>query len=101
MQDSPLVLDEIQGIVLRGYRMAVQRHLFLRVRNASAARRLLGRFADGDPAFPQVTSAAPWTEKPPSTLTLGITYEGLKALGLSSDSLASFPADFVRGAGDP
>ena len=95
-----LNLADIQGLILRGYTMAFQRHFLLGVQNAQAARRLIGRLASGDPAVPQITSSAPWTVKPPTTLTLGITFEGLKALGLSSDSLASFPAEFVRGPGD-
>src|ERR1051326_4314130 len=97
---ADLDLADIQGLVLRGYTMALQRHLILRVRNASSARRLLGGLAGGDASLPQITSAAPWTEKPASALSIGITYEGLKALEIPSESLASFPAEFIRGAGD-
>ena len=96
-----LDLADIQGLVVRGYSMDFQRHFVLRVQDAGAARRLLGRLVGGDALAPQVTSASPWAEKPPTTLSIGITYEGLKALGVPEESLATFPAEFGRGPGDP
>jgi Dyp-type peroxidase family len=96
-----LDLNDIQGLILRGYTMPVQRHVVLRIEDARAARRGLSRLVSGDATVPQITSAAPWPEKPPFTLSLGFTYEGLKALGVSPESLASFPEEFRRGAGDP
>ena len=62
----------------------------VRVAKPSEARRSLGRFA--------VTSGAPWASKPDSCVNVAFTYEGLAALGLSPDSLKSFPAEFIEGA---
>ena len=43
-----LDLDDIQGIILRGYRMPIVRHFLLKVDVPAAARKLLGRLASGD-----------------------------------------------------
>lgn len=91
---------DIQGTVLRGYRVDHARHLVLQVADAAAARRFLGALVDGTPRLPQVTTAARWSVKPPCFLNLGITYTGLKALCVPEDSLASFPPAFIRGATD-
>lgn len=92
---------DIQGTVLRGYRVDLARHFVLKVRDPARARDLLGSLAGGDRSRPQITTAARWRDKPESFLNLGITYEGLRALGLPPESLGSFPAAFVRGATDP
>lgn len=97
---AKLDYGDIQGTVLRGYRVDHARHLVLQVADAAAARRFLGSVVDGTPGLPQVTTAARWTVKPPCFLNVGITYAGLKALGVSEDALASFPSAFVRGATD-
>ena len=98
---TELDLNDIQGLILRGYTMPTQRHFVLEVTEPVGAKQLLERLTSGKQGTPQIASAAPWAEKPLSLLNLGITFEGLKALGLSAESLASFPAEFVRGAGDP
>lgn len=49
---------------------------------------------NGNPDEPQITSGAVWTNKPPFCVNLGLTFEGLKALGLPQNSLASFPPEF-------
>lgn len=91
-------LADVQGLILRGYTMAVGRHIALRVREPHAARRLLGGLADGARSVPVITSAQPWAVKPDCTVNIGLTHPGLAALGVSPDSLASFPDEFVRGA---
>jgi deferrochelatase/peroxidase EfeB len=92
-----LDLGDIQGLILRGYGMPAVRHLILRVENAVAARRFLGALADGG-RLPQVTSAKEWDVKPVSCLNVSLTFEGLRALELREDSLASFPEEFAQGA---
>jgi hypothetical protein len=47
---SALDLGDIQGFILRGYRMPMVRHFLLTVGIAAAARKLLSRFASGGPA---------------------------------------------------
>jgi deferrochelatase/peroxidase EfeB len=87
---SDLPLAEIQGLVLRSYGMDALRLFVLQVRDAAGARSMLGRLA--------VTSGAVWNAKPEFCVNVAITYEGLVALQLPADSLASFPAEFVEGA---
>jgi Dyp-type peroxidase family len=92
---------DVQGTILRGYRVDLARHLVLKVEDAARARSLLGAVVGGDPSLPQITTAARWQEKPDSFLNVGITYPGLAALGVPAESLASFPRAFRRGATDP
>ncbi|MDQ1568040.1 MAG: hypothetical protein QOF96_2920 [Actinomycetota bacterium] len=91
-------LADVQGNILCGYRLNHVRHLVLRVDDAAAARAAIGAMAGGDAAsFPQVTSAEPWGEKPGYCLNTGITFTGLRALGVPGPSLAGFPPEFREG----
>ena len=113
-----LNLDDIQGFILRGYRMPMVRHFLLTVGAPAAARTLLGRLASGDEAdAPQITTARDWhvgfapgpgddpaerpRRKPDYCLNLGITWPGLVALEITdhvpSLSFKSFGA-FTAGA---
>ena len=93
-----LDLADVQGLVLRGYTMPRARHLLLRVDSAAAGRALLGELVDGRSSRPQVTTGAPWAQKPDSCLNLAATPAGLRALGVPEESLARFPEDFTMGA---
>jgi deferrochelatase/peroxidase EfeB len=90
---------DIQGNILRGYNKQFVRHLVLTVDKPAGARRWLADATSGDPArAPQITTAEPWGKtRPSSCVNLGITYAGLARLGLSAESLASFPHEFVAG----
>ena len=58
---SALDLADIQGFILRGYRMPMVRHFLLTVGVPAEARKLLGRFVSGDEAdAPQITTAEDW-----------------------------------------
>lgn len=96
MTDLPL--QDIQGFVMRTYAMPALRVFVLKVGNASAARLVLGQLVSGDAGVPQVTTAAPWGAKPDTCVNIGLTHAGLAALGLGTDSLESFPEEFVAGA---
>jgi deferrochelatase/peroxidase EfeB len=85
-----LPIADIQGLILRSYGMDALSVVVLRVNKAAEARRALGALA--------VTSGVPWTVKPEACLNVALTYEGLTALQLPRDSLASFPDEFVQGA---
>ncbi len=111
-----LDLDDIQGFILRGYRMPMVRHFLLSVGAPAAARTLLGRLVCGDEAdAPQITTARDWhvgfepgpgdnpadppRRKPDYCLNLGITWSGLVALevkdrvpGLAFKSFGAFVA---------
>jgi deferrochelatase/peroxidase EfeB len=119
-RSAALNLDDIQGFILRGYRMPMVRHFLLKVRVPDAARKALGRLVSGDAAdAPQITTAQNWhvgfepgpgdnpaeapRYKPDYCLNLGITWPGLVALEVkdrvSSVSFKSFGA-FVAGAAE-
>lgn len=94
-----LDLADIQGNLLRGYRCANARHFALGVAEASGARRFLAGLVSGDEhSSPQITSAQEWDAKPHYCLNLGLTWEGLAALGVAPAVLADFPSAFREGA---
>jgi Dyp-type peroxidase family len=94
------VLNDIQAVLLRGTRMGHARYFALGVAAAGAAREALGRLAPIDSTEAKnrhdlyIDSAALQDDRPDWRLNLGITYDGLKVLGLSPDSLATFPEEF-------
>ncbi|MDP9086936.1 MAG: hypothetical protein M3N02_09270 [Pseudomonadota bacterium] len=96
-----LHLENIQGNILRGYRSNLRyvRHLILEVTDLSAARRFLGSAAAGEAAdVPRITRATVWGNQNPETcFNVGITYEGMRALGTPKAMLATFPTEFVEG----
>ncbi len=115
---TTLDLGDIQGFVLRGYRMPMVRHFLLTVGAAAKARELLGRLVSGDECdAPQITTALDWhvgfapgpgdnpalppRHKPDYCLNLGITWPGLIALEIKDRvptvSFKSFGA-FIAGA---
>ncbi|MCJ2079699.1 Dyp-type peroxidase [Methylobacterium sp. J-090] len=117
---DPIDVDDVQGFILRGYRMPMVRHLLLTVGVPEAARALLGRLVGGDEAdVPQITTAKDWhvgfepgpfddpagtpRVKPDYCLNLGITWPGLIALDVADHvpdlSFGSFAA-FVAGAAE-
>src|SRR5260370_10495908 len=94
---TTLDLGDIQGFILRGYRMPMVRHFLLTVGVPAEARKLLGRFVSGEESdAPQITTAEDWhvgfepgpadnlvdapRRKPDYCLNLGITWHGLIAL---------------------
>lgn len=99
--DGILHLGNIQGNLLRGYRsnLGFVRHIALAVDNRSAARSFLAHAIAGDDAdVPAITRATPWGDKDPEfCFNLGFTFAGLRALGLSSAMLESFPTEFKEG----
>ena len=118
VEGPALDLADIQGFVLRGYRMPMVRHFLLTVGAPAHARRQLGRFVSGDESdVPQITTAADWhvgfapgprddpTAAPRCTpdycLNIGITWPGLVALEIEERvptlSFKSFGA-FIEGA---
>ncbi len=95
---STLDLDDIQGNILRGYKQQNGRHFALRVINGGAARGFLGNLVDPGLGLPQVTTAAHWgDDKPPYCLNIGITHDGLAALGIPDSTLSQFPQPFIQG----
>jgi deferrochelatase/peroxidase EfeB len=118
--ENKLDLDDIQGFILRGYRMPMVRHFLLEVSEPAAARKLLGRFiSGGESDAPQITTAQDWhvgfapgphddpaatpRHKPDYCFNIGITWPGLVALEVKdrvpSLSFKSFGA-FTGGAAE-
>jgi deferrochelatase/peroxidase EfeB len=89
---STVDLHEIQATVLRP-RPAPYfgTHALLGVDDAEAGRAFLWRL------IPHLDSAASWWNATDPWIAVGISYAGLKALGLSDDSLQSFPEAFREG----
>jgi deferrochelatase/peroxidase EfeB len=117
---TTLDLGDIQGFILRGYRMPMVRHFLLTVETPAEARKLLGRFVSGDESdAPQITTAEDWhvgfapgpgddpadvpRHKPDYCLNFGFTWPGLVALEVKDRvptlSFKSFDA-FIVGAAD-
>jgi deferrochelatase/peroxidase EfeB len=117
---AALDLGDIQGFILRGYRMPMVRHFLLTVGVPAKARELLGRLVSGDESdAPQITIAEDWHvgfepgpgddpadlphRKPDYCLNLGITWPGLIALEIKDRvatlSFKSFGA-FTAGAAE-
>jgi deferrochelatase/peroxidase EfeB len=113
-----LNLEDIQGIILRLYRMPIVRHFLLKVTNPAVARKILGQLVSGNETdAPQITIAKDWHVgmepgpgddlatpprcKPDYCLNLGITWPGLLALEVKDRvpnlSFKSFKA-FIAGA---
>jgi Dyp-type peroxidase family len=91
-------LADVQGFILRGYTTPVARYFGLSIREPKGAGTLLDSLVDGDPTAPSITTARPWTAKPPCCVNLGITFNGLTELGVPEASLASFPVEYREGA---
>jgi deferrochelatase/peroxidase EfeB len=115
-----LDLGDIQGFILRGYRMPMVRHFLLSVGVPAEARKLLGRLVNGDDSdAPQITTAENWhvgfapgpgdnpaeapRGKPDYCLNVGITWPGLIALEIRDRvptlAFKSFVA-FIAGAAE-
>jgi deferrochelatase/peroxidase EfeB len=79
----PEDLPDIQGIIVRGFNIPSVRHFVLTIGNVKAAKLFLDAISSGSGPL-TITSAAPWPggEKPPYTLTIGLTAQGLQALEL-------------------
>jgi len=90
-EEESLEGEDIQGLVIRGYRMPQAAYVFYRFHGGDLARSWLGDMVD------PVTTAAEWDEKPAWCANVGLTYAGLEALGLPAPFLAGFPEDFRQG----
>ena len=87
-------LADLQGDILRAYGNAYAHtaYVFFRVDDPGAGRAWLRGL------LPRVTTAEPWgAGKPPTTLNLAVTADGLRALGLPDAVLATFSHEFRAG----
>ncbi|HEV2532962.1 hypothetical protein [Phenylobacterium sp.] len=100
-----LDLPDIQGNIHRPYGrfgFPFARHLFFSIWDAASGRRFI------EAVRPRVTTAEPWdreetdngrtrVKKPPITLNIGFSYEGLKQLELPTRTLRLLPDEFIDG----
>ena len=98
MNSPALPYDDIQGTILRGYRVDLARHFILSISDQAAAGELILKLVEGRDGLPRITSAERWLRKPNSFLNIGFTCPGLKQLGVGDEQLASFDPAFQRGA---
>lgn len=96
--------SDIQGNILRGYKCRQVRHLLLEVSDCVTARAFLRVAAiGGADDIPAITteSTQRWSQqpgpKPRYCFNIGLTHAGLRALGVSRTSLATFPTEFLAG----
>jgi hypothetical protein len=101
MTDPAIDFNDVQGTILRGYRVDMARHFVLSITNAPAAGTLISALVDGSNGLPQITTAQRGGPKPDYFLNISFTSPGLAALGLTAAQLASFDASFQRGATNP
>src|ERR1700744_1686696 len=91
---EPIDKKELQGILVRGYKhLPAACYLLLQVRSAATAKAWIAahlhEFTPGDIRAHEVA------------LNIAFTKEGLTALGLGDDSLATFPFEFQDGMATP
>jgi deferrochelatase/peroxidase EfeB len=101
MAEPPIDYADVQGTILRGYRVDLARHFILEIIDAAGAKELIGSMVGGSPGIPQITTAARSSSKPEFFVNIGFTCTGLAKLGLTAAQLASFDLGFQRGAASP
>jgi len=101
--DTLLDLYDIQGNIMKNYGEAgfiKARYLFFKINSGGQGRTFLHAL------LPYITSSAPWTDGknntdgvlwPEATTNIAFTYNGLKNLGISVQTLQSFPDEFITG----
>lgn len=98
--------SDVQANVLQGLHMAHAMHLGVKFNRPDGARALLAGLLNSQSGLPQVSNGAAWAAniRPAYALTVGLTYKGLQALGLSQADAQAFELSFkafVRGPDDP
>jgi len=93
-EDPPLELADIQGDILRAYGNAYDHTSYAFVRIDCEPEQAQAWFSG---LLAHVTTAAPWARKPLTTLNVALTANGLAALGVSDEAIASFADEFRQG----
>lgn len=101
MSDSAIELDDVQGLILRGYRARLARHFVLTITDAAATGKLIAALVHGSKGLPAISTARRIVPTPSSFLNMSFSAAGLAALGVTDEQLASFDPAFRRGATDP
>jgi len=87
-----LDLSDIQGNILRGYRLPFARYIYVNLGDVDPARALLGR------VYMHVTNAEIWTDgKPESTLNMALSRTALRALHIPEGTIDGMPDEYLEG----
>jgi len=98
VKEAVLNSEDIQGNILRGYKSEFVRHFMLEVSDCKKARQFLAASVDGTCTDDlTITRSAVWKQRPDVCFNIGITFEGLRALGTPDRHLASFPREYAEG----
>ena len=89
-----LEFDDIQHILLTRVPALTGRYEFLSFRNAAGGRAWLSEILTKVPSAAEVRAS---TDKDNRWVSVAFTLNGLRALGLSEDSLVTFPEEFRQG----
>jgi len=90
-------LSDIQAMIMHTYRPCALRVFVLKVQNARTARQFLEGLITGDAGTPHLATADQWEQQHACRVNVGITYNGLAALGVPDSALCTFPDEFVGG----
>ena len=88
--------SDVQANVLQGLNMAQGCHLGLKFSQPAGARAFLAALLSGQDGMPRVSAANRWAAnaRPAYALTVGLTFKGLRALGLSAAAEDAFGLSF-------
>ncbi len=93
---------DIQANVLKGIPVQRGSHWVYTIADAAAARQLLGQLLPGGSGPLHLAQTSQWMvadARPEVALTLGVTFDGLRALGVAAEDLQPFPQAFQEGPG--
>nr|WP_294936224.1 hypothetical protein [uncultured Flavobacterium sp.] len=89
-----IAMEDVQGLILRGYNFPNIRYLILSIKDIDGARKFCADLASGTgPGGLCVTNAVPWENriKPEYCLNIGFTYAGMeKLIGKDNCKVVSF-----------
>lgn len=90
--------DDVQGTILRGYRVDIARHFILSIDDTQATGQLLQDLITGGNDLPKITTAKRNEARPDSFLNVSFTCAGLAKMGVPANDLKTFDASFQLGA---
>src|SRR5258706_257301 len=100
MSGTAIDYADVQGTLLRGYRVDMARHFVLSITSAAKAGAFIAGLVDGAGGLPRITTATRWKVKPEGFVNVAFTAAGITALGVTAQQLATFDQGFQRGATD-
>jgi deferrochelatase/peroxidase EfeB len=87
-RQPPPVLDDIQGLVLRGYTLPYIRYVVFQMTDLGGAKSFLSKLLPGASEI-EITTAKPWdrSNRPVYCLNIGLTYSGMDFLMSDEDRI--------------